>query len=67
MHNFETIKNNLVAVGIKDGDTLLLRIIQTIEKKLVTPNPEILLCSNPYCWKCRLSYSYSDTNIIKFF
>ncbi|MGM9799874.1 MAG: AAC(3) family N-acetyltransferase [Muribaculaceae bacterium] len=41
--------------------------ILAIEKKLITPNPEILLCSNPYCWKCRLSYSYSDTNIIKFF
>ncbi|MGM9848057.1 MAG: AAC(3) family N-acetyltransferase [Muribaculaceae bacterium] len=53
---------------VGNGNAVLnrLRDILVIEKKLITPNPKILLCDNPYCWKCRLSYSYSDSNLIKF-
>ena len=54
---------------VGNGDAVLnnLRDILAIEERLITPNPEILLCSNSYCWKCRLSYSYSNSNLLKFF
>ena len=31
-----------------------------IERKLIVPNPRILLCDNPECLACRSAYSFSD-------
>ena len=53
----------LVGIGyVGQGEAFLTDMRKTleIEKKLIIPDPQILLCNNPECLHCRSAYSYSE-------
>lgn len=69
MQHIENSSAVLATGKVGNGQAMVTSMKETyeIEKKHITPNPSILLCSSPKCLKCRLSFSYSDTSAINYF
>lgn len=64
-------KKGAVLADVKIGNTSMkvtdFKRTYEIEKNILAKNPESILCSNPDCIDCRLSWSFSDSTYLKFF
>lgn len=53
-------------IGDGEADLTDMKDILYKEDELISKDPKILLCNDPYCWICRCSYSYSTQSLPAF-
>ena len=53
-------------IGNGEADLTDLKGILYKEDELISKDPTILLCNDPYCWVCRCSYSYSAQSLLTY-
>lgn len=53
---------------VGDADSFVSSMQKTlqIERDIFKKNPKALICDNPACYKCRTSFSFDNTSLMKF-
>ena len=66
----EKIMNDIIVgkgnIGTSTALLINMNIALNLERRILSTNPEAILCNDPTCFTCRMSYSFSEKKYFSF-